>query len=132
MNREQLIRQAQHELDSGALAATLARRIAWRSESDLGAEATEASRALRGYRDEMQPWLQALGFDCQILPNPVAGAGPPAGAAHRRPGPAHRAHLWPRRRGQASASGARAWTLAAAHRGRSLVRPRPTTRASTP
>lgn len=78
MSRDQLIQQARHELDSGALAATLARRVAWRTESDLGADATEASRtALQGYlSEEMSPVLQALGFEVQILPNPVPGAGP--------------------------------------------------------
>ena len=78
MTRNQLIQQARHELDSGALAATLARRVAWRTESDLGADATESSRAaLQGYlSDEMSPVLQALGFEVQILPNPVPDAGP--------------------------------------------------------
>lgn len=78
MTRDQLIQQARHDIDNGALAATLARRVAWRTESDLGADATEASRAaLLGYLDdEMGPALQAMGFEVQILPNPVAGAGP--------------------------------------------------------
>ena len=78
MNREQLIERACQDVDDGQLAATLARRVAWRTESDLGPDAPDSTHAaLQGYlQDEIQPALQALGFNTTIHPNPVAGGGP--------------------------------------------------------
>ena len=60
MNREQLIRSVQQHFDGGAFATDLARRVAWRTESDTGTVPPE----LRTYlTEEMVPGLQALGFD---------------------------------------------------------------------
>lgn len=71
--RDHAIRQAAAHFDSGAFFNDLARRIAWRTESDTGS----APEALTLYlSQEMVPTLQALGFDCQLVPNPAANAGP--------------------------------------------------------
>ena len=73
MTREQLIAAVQRHFDQGHYATDLARRIAWRTESDTG----QVVPALRTYlTDEMVPSLQALGFDCQVLDNPDARGGP--------------------------------------------------------
>ena len=78
MTRQQAIHRAQQDADNGQLAATLARRVAWRTESDLGPDAPEATHAaLQGYlRDEMQPCLEGLGFAVEIHANPIPGGGP--------------------------------------------------------
>ena len=73
MNREQLIRSVQQHFDGGAFATDLARRVAWRTESDTGTVPPE----LRTYlTEEMVPGLQALGFDCQVIDNPEPHGGP--------------------------------------------------------
>jgi acetylornithine deacetylase/succinyl-diaminopimelate desuccinylase-like protein len=73
MSREQLIRNVQQHFDAGTFAADLARRVAWRTESDTGT----LPPALHGYlNDEMVPSLQALGFDCQVIDNPEPHGGP--------------------------------------------------------
>lgn len=69
MNRQQALQRAQAVLDSGALAATLARRVRYASES----EEPHAAPVLRAYlEEEMTPSLSALGFACQLHENPVA------------------------------------------------------------
>ena len=58
---------------NGAFEVDLARRVAFRTESNL--EGCEA--ALQGYLDdEITPFLASMGFDCQIHPNPRRDAGP--------------------------------------------------------
>ncbi|OYV00031.1 MAG: hypothetical protein CFE45_10710 [Burkholderiales bacterium PBB5] len=70
--------------DSGAFFDTLARRVARPTESQNPARAD----ALRAYlSDEMAPALAALGFDCTLHDNPVAGA-PPLLTAQRIEDPA--------------------------------------------
>ncbi len=78
MTRQHAIDLARQDADNGQLAATLARRIAWRTESDLGPDAPPATHAaLLGYlRDEMQPCLEGLGFQVSLHANPVPGGGP--------------------------------------------------------
>lgn len=78
MTRQQAIDRARQDADNGRLAATLARRVAWRTESDLGPDTPEATHAaLLGYlRDEMQPCLEGLGFAVGIHANPIPGRGP--------------------------------------------------------
>ena len=79
MNRQQALQRAQAVLDSGALAATLARRVRYASES----EEPHAAPVLRAYlEEEMTPSLSALGFQCQLHENPVA-AGLPLLVAQR-------------------------------------------------
>ena len=71
--RDESLAQARRHFDDGRFEAELARRVALRTESDAG----PAGPALWVYlRDELQPLLSAMGFDCQILENPVAGGGP--------------------------------------------------------
>ncbi len=73
MNREQLIQDVHRYFDDGRFADDLRRRVAWRTESDTG----QAPPTLRTYlTDEMAPWLEPLGFDCQVLDNPDPRGGP--------------------------------------------------------
>lgn len=73
MQREDLLDNVDHYFSTGGLASDLARRVAYRSESDTG----QSPPALHDYLvQEMQPWLQAQGFVCELLPNPVSGCGP--------------------------------------------------------
>ncbi|TDP71198.1 M20 family metallopeptidase [Roseateles toxinivorans] len=60
-------------LDFAGLQAALARRIAYRTESQLPESAPELRRYLT---EEMAPSFAALGFQTEIWENPVAG-GPP-------------------------------------------------------
>lgn len=73
MQRHDLLRDVDAYFSTGGLATDLARRVAYRSESDTG----QAPPALRAYLEaEMQPWLEAQGFVCELLPNPAPQAGP--------------------------------------------------------
>lgn len=73
MNREQLIQDVHRYFDDGRFADDLRRRVAWRTESDTG----QVPPTLRTYlTDEMAPWLEPLGFDCQVLDNPDPRGGP--------------------------------------------------------
>jgi acetylornithine deacetylase/succinyl-diaminopimelate desuccinylase-like protein len=69
MSRLLALRLAQEALDSGALAATLARRVRYASES----EEPQSAPVLRAYlATEMVESLQPLGFQCRLHENPVA------------------------------------------------------------
>ena len=73
MSRALAIANTLDHFDSGAFLQTLSRRVAFRTESQ------EAGRldVLHAYLDEeMIPHLEALGFSCTKLDNPVAGKGP--------------------------------------------------------
>ncbi|MEI2416476.1 M20 family metallopeptidase [Orrella sp. JC864] len=73
MTRTDCLAAADGHFDDGSFLEALCRRVAYRSESDAGC----ASPALAQYLEqEMRPFLGALDFDVQVLPNPVAGAGP--------------------------------------------------------
>ncbi len=64
---------ASAHFDAGDFFTDLARRVAYRTESQNPQRAAE----LRAYlADEIAPSLEALGFDCTIEANPVAGAPP--------------------------------------------------------
>ncbi|MFY7855714.1 MAG: M20 family metallopeptidase [Rubrivivax sp.] len=59
--------------DGGGFEADLARRVAYRTESQDPASGS----VLQAYlADELLPSLAALGFEGEVWPNPVAGAGP--------------------------------------------------------
>lgn len=59
--------------DDGHFFATLQRRVALRTESDT----STPGPALDAYlHDEITPALTALGFACDLVPNPAAGGGP--------------------------------------------------------
>jgi acetylornithine deacetylase/succinyl-diaminopimelate desuccinylase-like protein len=71
--REALLRDLDDYFDGGGFETALARRVAWRTESDGGAP----TPALEGYlREEIRPSLAAMGFACTVLPNPDARGGP--------------------------------------------------------
>jgi acetylornithine deacetylase/succinyl-diaminopimelate desuccinylase-like protein len=73
MTRAAAIADIENYFDAGAFAADLARRVAIPTES----QNPERGAALAAYlTDEMQPSLEAQGFSCTILPNPVAKYGP--------------------------------------------------------
>jgi len=71
--KENALALAATYFDNGHFQTDLARRVALATVGDAGANEV----ALRAYlADEMQPVLERMGFACQILPNPQAGAGP--------------------------------------------------------
>ena len=71
--RQDALALAAAHFDSGAFTADLARRVAFRTES----QSKDSGPALQGYlADELAPTLAALGFDCTIYPNPEAEFGP--------------------------------------------------------
>lgn len=73
MTRSAALAAAADYFDQGGFQADLGRRVAFRTESDTGV----ATPALEAYlREELVPPLAALGFDCELFPNPVAGGGP--------------------------------------------------------
>ncbi|HEY3048596.1 MAG TPA: M20 family metallopeptidase [Polaromonas sp.] len=73
MTRDQLLESASAWFDAGHFQRDLARRVAWRTESDSG----QPGQALGDYlRDEIVPSLTRLGFGCEVLANPVATGGP--------------------------------------------------------
>ncbi len=73
MSRDAAIAEAQTYFDSGRFADDLGRRVARRTESQVA----DQFEALNAYlADDLGPGLRALGFDCRIIDNPVAGAGP--------------------------------------------------------
>jgi acetylornithine deacetylase/succinyl-diaminopimelate desuccinylase-like protein len=73
LNREQALANARDYIDSGALHADLARRVAYRTESQDAASAP----ILRGYlADELAATVARLGFAARVIDNPEAGAGP--------------------------------------------------------
>jgi acetylornithine deacetylase/succinyl-diaminopimelate desuccinylase-like protein len=73
MSRDQALSKIDDYFNNGEFEAELARRIAFKTESNLaGCEA-----ALQAYLDdELVPCLADLGFTCEIFPNPRADAGP--------------------------------------------------------
>lgn len=72
-SRAQLLAALAGYFDQGDFQRDLARRVAWRTESDTG----QAGPVLDGYlREEMQPALARLGFECDIAPNPDGKNGP--------------------------------------------------------
>ena len=76
--------QAVAEYDDGTFQADLARRVAFRTESE---EAGQAAAQHAYLRDDMAPLLAGLGFACRIHDNP-AGADLPILVARRIEDPA--------------------------------------------
>ncbi|WP_342131612.1 M20 family metallopeptidase [Hydrogenophaga sp. OTU3427] len=71
--RHTALQNAARWFDEGHFQAELARRVAHATASDAGG----GIEPLAGYLSEaIQPGLQALGFECELLPNPTGGAGP--------------------------------------------------------
>lgn len=73
MSRTDSLAAAAAYFDDGTFFVDLQRRIACRTESDTGA----AGPALEAYlREELMPPLAALGFESDVISNPVPGGGP--------------------------------------------------------
>ncbi len=73
-NRESAIGHALTYIDSGSFEVDLGRRVAIRTESQIGADAVPE---LRRYLDaEMIPALSDMGFTCKLFENPFSDAGP--------------------------------------------------------
>jgi acetylornithine deacetylase/succinyl-diaminopimelate desuccinylase-like protein len=73
MSREQAISYASGYFDDGSFQRVLGERIAHRTES----QSSDGLPALQTYLDEnLVPALEALGFSCRCVPNPVALRGP--------------------------------------------------------
>lgn len=81
--RRSAIDRARDHVDSGRFEETLARRVAFRTESQLLPESLPELR--RYLDDEMIPSFSALGWTTTVIENPVAGA-PPALLAERHEG----------------------------------------------
>jgi acetylornithine deacetylase/succinyl-diaminopimelate desuccinylase-like protein len=73
MSRSATIERVTEYFDNGGYIDDLTRRVAIPSESQNPERGAELEQYLA---EEMQPTLEALGFDCRILANPVAGGGP--------------------------------------------------------
>ncbi|ACS87261.1 M20 family metallopeptidase [Musicola paradisiaca] len=73
MTREEVMQAAADYFDSGRLREVLARRVAYPTESQ---NAQRAPILMDYLTDEIAPLLQEMGFESQIVPNPVAGKGP--------------------------------------------------------
>ncbi len=72
MSKAAALADIAHYFDRGSFVADLARRIALRTES----QRTAPVAVLRAYLEqELTPALEAIGFACTLLPNPVPGAG---------------------------------------------------------
>src|SRR5262249_47500259 len=73
LTRSQALANAREYFDSGALHADLARRVAYRTESQEEA----SGPVLRNYlADEIAPSVMRHGFVARLVDNPVAGHGP--------------------------------------------------------
>jgi acetylornithine deacetylase/succinyl-diaminopimelate desuccinylase-like protein len=73
LTRLQTLERAASYFDSGGFRAELARRIAYRTES----QEPERGAQLRGYlADELLPSVERLGFVGRLVDNPVSGCGP--------------------------------------------------------
>jgi acetylornithine deacetylase/succinyl-diaminopimelate desuccinylase-like protein len=73
LSRSDALAAARDYFDSGAFRADLARRIAYRTESQEPA----SGPVLRSYLvDELMPAVAKLGFAARVVDNPVAGCGP--------------------------------------------------------
>lgn len=84
MTAQQAVQQATAYFDSGEFQRILARRVAWRTES----QRDDRDAALQDYlQQEIAPQLQALGFTLQLIDNPHA-AGQPFLVAVRMEDPA--------------------------------------------
>ena len=96
-SRAGAIARARSYVEDGAFEAELARRVAFRTESQL---LPASLPELRRYLDEeMAPAFQRLGFTARIYDNPLPGPGPGAARhAHRGRQAADGAGLRPRRR----------------------------------
>ncbi len=83
MSREGAIQRIIAYFERDGFFEDLARRVAIRTESQEPGQRAELYRYLS---DEMQPYLEPLGFTCEIHENPVARGGPILVAVRREAG----------------------------------------------
>ena len=83
MSRAQAIAQAAAYFDDGRFMATMQRRVAIRTESQ---EAASVPILYEYLRQEIEPELQALGFSCEVIDNPLPGGMPFLLAERLEPG----------------------------------------------
>ena len=73
MSRDQALAAIEDYYDSGSFEAQLARRIHFKTESNL----PNCDGALQAYLDDdIIPYLSDMGFTCNVYPNPRKDAGP--------------------------------------------------------
>ncbi|MFT6581187.1 MAG: M20 family metallopeptidase [Alphaproteobacteria bacterium] len=73
MSRAQAVERIEAYFDEGGFVEDLTRRVAIKTES----QNPERHAVLHDYlNEEMGPLLDGMGYECQILDNPVAGRGP--------------------------------------------------------
>ena len=73
MSRQAVIDNLAEHFDNGAFLSDLARRIAYRTESQVA----ESFPNLRRYLvEEIGPALEAMGYELHLIDNPVDGGGP--------------------------------------------------------
>ena len=85
MSRHQAVTQALACFDDGRFQQTLARRVAFRTESQ---DATSGPILQAYLDDEIAPQLRALGFACRVVDNPIPGKSPFLLAERMEPGAA--------------------------------------------
>ncbi|HTQ76425.1 MAG TPA: M20 family metallopeptidase [Burkholderiales bacterium] len=73
MSRSDAIAGVERYFDGGGFFADLARRVAFRTESQNPERQAELRRYLA---EELQPSYERLGCRCRILENPISGRGP--------------------------------------------------------
>jgi len=83
MTRADALARAAAHYDDGGFTAALARRVAFRTESQDPGQAGELQRYLA---EEIGPTLEAMGCECRIVPNSSAAGGPFLIARRREPG----------------------------------------------
>jgi acetylornithine deacetylase/succinyl-diaminopimelate desuccinylase-like protein len=73
MNRSSALDRAARHYASGAFIADLARRVAVRTESQVAASRPHLAQYLQ---EEIGPAFARMGFEVEMIDNPVAGGGP--------------------------------------------------------
>src|SRR4051812_37119335 len=73
MTRESAIERAERYFDGGSFRDDLARRVAFRTESQVPESRPQLDRYLE---HEIAPAFRRMGYVTTILPNPVAHGGP--------------------------------------------------------
>lgn len=73
LSRQEAIAAARRLASDGSFLSLLRRRVAYQTSS----QEAPLGPAMHAYlNQEIQPYLESMGFRCQIYPNPVARAGP--------------------------------------------------------
>ena len=73
MSRNEAISRIESYFDNGAFKTDLARRVAIRTESPIPKSRPQLYRYLV---DEISPYLEAMGFNCEVFDNPSNDGGP--------------------------------------------------------